>query len=297
MDKRIADRPLFRLPFSYLLVGCGLLAGCEAHGTDFHIGGHTYNIDRFRQWKLPKALTEVSGLALTEDGRLLAHDDERARVYVIDPESGKRLGAFDLTDAPNAANPRAIRADFEGIAVADGHVYLVTSDGIIFRAPLAAVGATVATERFPTPAGDACEIEGLAHHPGLGSLLLACKKPRIRRHGVITVFQWSLARQTLLPGDSIRVDLASAHQFDRSTRINPSGIAVAPQTGTMVIVAARQRLLIEAGMDGKVLRVIGLPKRYHPQTEGIAFGVDDSLILADEGGSKRGQLGVYTRSH
>src|SRR5215212_5748517 len=40
------------------------------------------------KWIVPPELREISGLALTDDGRVLAHDDEVARVYVIDPRAG-----------------------------------------------------------------------------------------------------------------------------------------------------------------------------------------------------------------
>src|SRR5688572_20175964 len=40
------------------------------------------------KWLLPAQLREVSGLARLPDGRLLAHNDERSRVFVIDPMTG-----------------------------------------------------------------------------------------------------------------------------------------------------------------------------------------------------------------
>src|SRR5205814_2130850 len=35
------------------------------------------------RWVLPPDLREISGLALTDDGRLLTHDDERARIVEL----------------------------------------------------------------------------------------------------------------------------------------------------------------------------------------------------------------------
>jgi hypothetical protein len=46
--------------------------------------------------KLPSVLSEVSGLATTPDGRLFAHDDERAIVYQVDPENGEVIKAFSV---------------------------------------------------------------------------------------------------------------------------------------------------------------------------------------------------------
>ena len=37
------------------------------------------------RWKLPEDLDEISGLALTADGRVLAHNDEQGIVFELDP--------------------------------------------------------------------------------------------------------------------------------------------------------------------------------------------------------------------
>jgi hypothetical protein len=62
------------------------------------------------RWVLPPDLAEVSGLALTSAGRLLAHDDELGRVAEIDYRSGVLVKRFMIGKAP-------VRADFEGITV------------------------------------------------------------------------------------------------------------------------------------------------------------------------------------
>src|SRR5262245_54963359 len=58
------------------------------------------------QIQLPQRLREISGLAVTPDGRLFAHGDERAALYEIDPERGRILKSFSLN----------VRGDFEGLA-------------------------------------------------------------------------------------------------------------------------------------------------------------------------------------
>jgi hypothetical protein len=45
---------------------------------------------------LDKARREISGIAFTADGRLLAHGDEHALVWQLDPGSGKVLKRFGL---------------------------------------------------------------------------------------------------------------------------------------------------------------------------------------------------------
>ena len=46
--------------------------------------------------KLPKRLTEISGLAVSPDGKLFAHNDEAGVIYQLDYSSSKILKQFSL---------------------------------------------------------------------------------------------------------------------------------------------------------------------------------------------------------
>ncbi|MCZ6869403.1 MAG: hypothetical protein O7G84_07875, partial [Gammaproteobacteria bacterium] len=81
-----------------------------------------------QQWKLPKRLREISGLGLTPDGYLLAHDDERGTIYVLDYRELRHVKTFRL------GQPTA-RDDFEAVAMADGRIYVMTSLGRLYEAP------------------------------------------------------------------------------------------------------------------------------------------------------------------
>ncbi|HSH75825.1 MAG TPA: hypothetical protein VLA09_09090, partial [Longimicrobiales bacterium] len=78
---------------------------------------------RSARFDLPGRLDEISGLAVTTDGRLFGHDDERAVVHEIDPGAGAVEKRFSLGDPP-------LRGDFEGIAVVGERFFMVTSGGL-----------------------------------------------------------------------------------------------------------------------------------------------------------------------
>src|SRR5437016_9266243 len=65
------------------------------------------------RWVLPRQLREISGLALTTDGRVLAHGDEDGEVWEIDYRRGVLVKQFSLGE-------RRLKGDFEGIAIANG---------------------------------------------------------------------------------------------------------------------------------------------------------------------------------
>lgn len=239
-----------------------------------------------QQWKLPDKLNEISGLAVTPDGRLLAVADESAIVYELDYEQGRLVKAFAL-GAPT------VRGDFEGIASLEGRVWLVTSDGIIYESAEGADGERVAYEAHPTDVGESCEIEGLAQRRTESLLLLLCKdlRPASTLEG-LAIFAWSTAERQVLHPLTLRLPDRRIVNELRNPRLRPSGIAVDEHSGHLLIVAARPRALIQITADGAFVAAAELPAR-HRQSEGIEILGDGRLLVADEGGSHKARLAVY----
>ena len=114
-------------------------------------------------------------LAMTDDQRLLTHNDEAGIVYEVDFEQGKIVKSFGLVN-----RGVVISDDFEGIAAAEGLIYMVTSTGRVFEFSEGADGERVSFRAYDSGVGRACEIEGLAYEPRERALLLLCKNPRVR---------------------------------------------------------------------------------------------------------------------
>ena len=140
---------------------------------------------------LARPLREISGLALTDDGRLFAHDDERAFIYQLRPQTGEIVKSF-------RAGWLGAFGDFEGIAITGERFFLVTSDGSIIEFKEGEPSARVGYEVFPTGLGERCEVEGLAHDRLTDSLLLACKTTRTQAlAGYLAIFALSLETMSL----------------------------------------------------------------------------------------------------
>ena len=72
---------------------------------------------RVARFELPGRLAEVSGLAFSPDGSLLAHDDERGVVYTLDPATGEADRGFRVGDPP-------VADDLEGVASEIGRAHV-----------------------------------------------------------------------------------------------------------------------------------------------------------------------------
>lgn len=241
-----------------------------------------------RQFDLSRSLREVSGLAMDAQGALFAHQDERGVVFQLDPASGRTLRTFRLGRS-------GVRGDFEGIALASGRMYMISSTGGLVEFREGADDTSVEYERADTGSRRMCgEVEGLDYDAVTDALLLACKvtSGRARRDRLV-VLSFPLATRELASEPRLSIPLDFLDGFGLEERLRPSGIAIHPITGTIFVVAARENLLVEVDRGGSVLGVARLDRRAHHQAEGIAFGRDGTLYIADEGRSGRATLTVY----
>jgi len=186
-----------------------------------------------------------------------------------------------------------VRADFEGIAVLDDTVWLMTSDGLLFAAAEGPDGRSVRYQKYDTGHGDYCELEGLAQDKAADTLLLACKEAKSKKNDLM-IFEWSASSDGIEHVRSVTVPERSITGIIDKKRLNPSGIALDPQTGEWLLVAARQDALVRLTSDGALSEARILEKKgRHKQAEGIEMTRDGRLLIADEGGKGRARLAVY----
>ncbi len=253
------------------------------------LGSYELTAETAAQWKLPGRLREVSGLAMTRDGRLLAHNDEWGVVYEIDLRDGSITKGFQLADMVNP-----VAGDFEGIAATDERIYLVTSSGRLYEFSEGADGESVLYNLYTTGIGRDCEIEGLAHDGGRRALLLMCKGSRSADlKGKLAIYHWSIDEKRLSDPPRTVIPVAEFSEPIGKAKFQPSGIERHPVSGHYFVVAARQAAIAEITPEGGVLAVRRFPARWHRQAEGITFAADNTLIIADEGAGAKARLTLY----
>ena len=230
-------------------------------------------------------MREISGLAVSPDGRLFAHDDEHAIIYELDVARGAIVKSFSL-----GAHP--VAGDFEGLAISpEGEFWLTTAEGQVRRFREGADGSAVAYETFDTGLADVCEIEGLAY-VSAQRLILACKRNAANnmRH-TIALYEWR-------PGETAQLwrTLPEAEITARAgvRRFRPSSLDIDPATGRMLLLSAFDAALAELSPAGDILSARALGSG-HIQAEGVAVLADGALAVADEAGDARPLLSRYPR--
>jgi uncharacterized protein YjiK len=238
------------------------------------------------KWILPEDLREISGVALMPDGRIVAHNDERGRVYVIDPKRGVILKQFSLGRS-------GVVADFEAIAVSGTEIFLLESNGRVYQFREGQSNKDVPFVVHDTKLGGECEFEGLAVEPSTRAFVLVCKVIDKRRdRNQVLIYRW-LAQPGAAPQVSrISVPIAAAVGANGWKELAPSDIAIDPATGNYIVITGREKALIEITPGGQVVRSVPLPGDPQ-QPEGVAVTPDGILVISDEGVKRPADITLY----
>jgi uncharacterized protein YjiK len=235
------------------------------------------------RWVLPRELAEISGLALTPDQRLFAHNDETAHIVEID----YRRGAITKHFVVGNDN---LSADFEGLTYANDRFILLSSNGVLYEFPEGSQGERVDATVHDTHLGQECEFEGIAYDAAANAIVLACKNPGDKRFKDMLV----LYRYHLDDGSETQLTVPQSEVAGKNhwKRLRPTDITVDPSNGNYVLVSAQERALVELTPSGKVVSSQPLDDQ-HPQAEGIAITSDHILIVSDELTTRAATITLY----
>lgn len=240
---------------------------------------------RLAMWILPPQLHEISGLTLTADGHVLAHNDEVGRVHQIDPKTGIVVKRFILEGDPTG--------DFEAIATVGADIYLLESNGKLYKFQEGADGAHVPYTKYDTRLGRECDFEGLAYDSDNSSLLLACKtaaKKSLRTDLAIYRLPLPITDSSTLSMLTIpKAEVIGSHRWKN---FQPSDLAIDPTTGNYVLIASQQKAIAVITPEGEVVRSEPLPGN-HQQAEGVAVTRDGILIVSDEARHRPAAITLY----
>lgn len=258
-------------------------------------------------WSLPPDLKEISALTFSPDEKyLLCLQDEQGTVYGLDPQTGNLSKEWRVTG----------KGDYEGIEMVDSTLYLLRSDGIIFRTQWRD-GPDTLVERVDPGFPKGTDLEGLGYDPVSGSLLLGIKdfpesvsptvsmvkgwvhwhpnrpKPDNQLHGITE----AALREGIL--NEVDKDVKGRlidwlDQEEHAFPLGPSGLAIHPTSREIWMLSARGKLLLVFSPEGEYMHIHPLNPSILPQPEGIAFNRRGDLFIASEGKkSQPGRVVIY----
>ncbi len=252
-------------------------------------------------FELPKALKEISGLSVLDENHLAAIQDEKGKIYKISIDQGK------LEKETRFAKD----GDFEGIELAGKDLYVLRSDGDIYRIrnfDAKNPGKEVDSKKYETFLSQKHDTEGLGYDSLNNRLLVVCKEdPGSGYKNSRTIYAFDLASHKLQKDPVLVIDLNQLEQMTPDNPLNsfirklaaplkdlsgfkPSAIAVHPVTGQTFIVSSVRKLLLAYDDEGALNELWLLSEDLFRQPEGLAFLPNGDLFIASEGGNGRGKL-------
>ncbi|MEN0005680.1 MAG: SdiA-regulated domain-containing protein [Bacteroidota bacterium] len=257
-------------------------------------------------FKLPKRLTEISGLSMFAEGKYIAAvQDEDGKVFLIDPKTGKVEEEFEFWK----------KGDYEGIEATKDALYVLKSTGTLYKIEQAGKKKQ-AVNKFNTFLSAANDVEGLAYDAANNRLLLACKA-RAGKEAEYEmqkgIYSFNLdseslsAKPTYLVSlDEIQAYLNTQPQIRKLEKLieffqpdhggltfSPSGIAIHPLTQNIYITSSVGKIIMVLSPEGKLLHLEKLKKKVHAQPEGICFDQQGRLYIANEGKDSKARLHVF----
>jgi hypothetical protein len=237
------------------------------------------------RWILPKELAEISGLALTPDGRLFVHNDETAQITEIDYRRGVIIKRFFVGE-------KDLHGDFEALTCAEDRFFLLASNGTLYEFREGEDGEQVNYTVHDTHLGKECEFESAAYDSTADAIILACKNVgKKQSRDMLVLYRYRLDQQGEETSE-FTIPYSEAMGKNAWKQLQPTDIAVDPFSGNYVLVAAKQKALVMLTPSGAVVFSRSLGGQ-HLQAEGIAITGDHILIIADEATNSAATITLY----
>lgn len=229
-------------------------------------------------YDMPDLLKEISGIAYADENTLYCVQDELGIVFKYDTHKENISGMFRFTDF----------GDFEDLAIVKDEVFVLRSDGTLFRFNHRNFDGKISQVVVPA---NCMNMEGLEYNPKDNKLYMACKDQQINDQSQNRIVFSINADNPSKPGialtiipDELKQALVANYPDNQSSslQVNPSAIAIHPQTSEKYVLSAASRL-IAIYKNEQLINVFPLPAELYYKPEGIAFTPDGDLNLSSEG--------------
>jgi uncharacterized protein YjiK len=236
-----------------------------------------YNLNEPEVITLPVTLNEISGMS---------YDGATNTVFAVDDEQGSLFNITLQKEPVIQQWPVSQRLDYEGLAMVDNMVYLLSSPGSIVYFP----------QNFPVAKWEQVrlgqkgrnEFEILFKDPAADRLLMICKSCKEDRKGDVSAYAFNLATKRFEATAVASVKTADIERLlkERVGQFKPSAANVHPLTGEIYMVSSINKLLVIMDRDFGIREVHKLRPELFKQPEGICFTPAGDMLISNEAAGK-----------
>ena len=220
-------------------------------------------------------LREISGIAWdTKNNVFLAISDASGKLFFLEKENKTITAEYTFGDT----------GDYEDVAVLNGIVYILRSDGMITKFIKDSTGKTFGMEAGKINLSGTNDFETMYADPARKALVLICKNCKTDDEASISAFAFypdsiGFANKPLFVIDAAKVKELSPF---KTSKLQPSGAAIHPVLQKLFILSSASNQLVIADLNGNVESVYKLSPRLFPQPEGITFKQNGDMYISNE---------------
>ncbi|MES1198245.1 MAG: SdiA-regulated domain-containing protein [Chitinophagaceae bacterium] len=274
---------IFRLNnFFIAIVVTGLIIGCKRKVHVLKSPPH-YNFSTVFIDKLDLKIKEISGIAWDKDRNVfIVHNDESGKVFFLNKET--KIVQTEVTFGG--------KGDYEDVAVANGSIYVLRSDGLITKVMQDSTGKGYGVEVGDLDISGSKDFEAMYYDDIRKALIIICKNCAMDSKSTVSAFAFypdSIGFDPK-PVYTINADEIRNLSPKKTSKFQPSAVAIHPVLNKLFIVSSASNLLVIADRDGNVESVYYLSPKLFPQPEGIAFKQNGDMYISNEGVTAKSTL-------
>ena len=235
-------------------------------------------------YKLDLRIREISGVIWDNvHDEFITHNDEKGIIYYLDKSTAgiKRWFQFN-----------AGKGDYEDIAMVKNDLYVLKSDGTLFKIATDSTGKQTAGEVGKIELTGSNDFETLYYDADKKALVMICKNCGQDDKKTVSAFAYY--------PDSVGFDTKPLYTIDASkvkelsprstSKFQPSAARIHPVLKKLFIISSASNQLVIADTNGNVESVYMLAKKIFPQPEGLTFKNNGDMYISNEGVASKGTL-------
>ena len=234
--------------------------------------------------KLDLKIKEISGIVWdNQNDEFIAHNDEKGIIFYLDRDTKgiKREFVFSET-----------KGDYEDIAMAKKDIYVLRSDGKLFRIVTDSIGKQNTFDAGQLQSSGKNDFETLYYDAERKALVILCKNCSTDDKKGVSAYAYypdstGFDNKALFTIDTKVVDSMSPRP---TSRFQPSAARIHPVLKKLFILSSASNQLVVADLDGNVENVYMLAKNLFPQAEGLTFKSNGDMYISNEAVSSKAEL-------
>jgi uncharacterized protein YjiK len=270
-------------PFYISCIVFLFIVGCKPKKYIYKSPPH-YDFSKPLRDKLDLKIKEISGIVWdNQNDEFIAHNDEKGIIYYLDRDTKgiRREFVFNLS-----------KGDYEDIAMVKKDIYVLQSDGKLFRIVTDSAGKQNTFDAGHLESSGKNDFESLYYDAERKALIMLCKNCSTDDKKVVSAYAYypdsiGFDNKALFTIDTKMVDSMSPRP---TSRFQPSAARIHPVLKKLFILSSASNQLVVTDLNGNVENVYMLAKKIFPQAEGLTFKSNGDMYISNEAVSSKAEL-------